>query len=329
MARPEKERIVSELREKIQQATAWVLVQYVGLSADEMMHLRQFIRENGLEIRVIKNTLFRRALAEAQLNGQIADLVRGPLALVVGYGDAVDVPKAVVKATEDYEALVIKGGWIEGAICQPDQIEAYAKLPSRVEMIGQVASAVLGPIQGIIMTLESVIYAIAEALRQISERADEQGTQSQSTNANSGATVAPDGGMNTMAASDKVQTIFEEIKGLTLLEAKQLYELLKEEFGITTVTPVTVTQTGADSIPAEAESAEEEKNEFDVILQSVGEQKIQVIKALRELISGLGLKEAKELVESAPKAIREGVSKEEAEQIKEKLESVGATVDIK
>ncbi|MCS7252509.1 MAG: 50S ribosomal protein L7/L12 [Armatimonadetes bacterium] len=134
-----------------------------------------------------------------------------------------------------------------------------------------------------------------------------------------------------MEVSEKVRTLFEEIKGLTLIEAKQLYELLKEEFGITAAPVAAVAAPVAAGIaPAtEAQPAVAEKTEFDVILQAVGEQKIQVIKVLREVIPGLGLKEAKELVEGAPKLVKEGVSKEEAEQIKEKLEAAGAKVEIK
>ncbi|MCX7777197.1 MAG: 50S ribosomal protein L7/L12 [Armatimonadota bacterium] len=134
-----------------------------------------------------------------------------------------------------------------------------------------------------------------------------------------------------MEVSEKVRTLFEEIKGLTLIEAKQLYELLKEEFGITAAPVAAVAAPVAAGIApaAEAQPAVAEKTEFDVILQAVGEQKIQVIKVLREVIPGLGLKEAKELVEGAPKLVKEGVSKEEAEQIKEKLEAAGAKVEIK
>ncbi len=119
--------------------------------------------------------------------------------------------------------------------------------------------------------------------------------------------------------------IVETLSELTLMEAANLVKMLEEKWGVTAAAPVAVAAVGA---AGGAEEAQEEKTEFDVILEAVGEKKINVIKAVRE-VTTLGLKEAKELVESAPKAIKEGVSKEEAEEIKKKFEEVGATVSIK
>jgi len=118
----------------------------------------------------------------------------------------------------------------------------------------------------------------------------------------------------------------EEIKKMSVLELHELVEALKEEFGVTAAAPV-VAAVGA-AAPAAAAEEEQEQTEFDVILASVGQQKIQVIKVVREL-TNLGLKEAKELVDNAPRPVKEGVSKEEAEEAKAKLEEVGATVEIK
>ncbi|MBE6655014.1 MAG: 50S ribosomal protein L7/L12 [Ruminococcaceae bacterium] len=123
-------------------------------------------------------------------------------------------------------------------------------------------------------------------------------------------------------ASEKITAIIEEIKTLTILEVADLVKALEEEFGVSAA-PVAVAGAAA---PAAA--AAEEKTEFDVELKSFGAKKLDVIKAVRELL-GLGLKEAKELVESAPKVIKEGVSKEEAEKIKATLEPTGAEIEIK
>ncbi len=127
-------------------------------------------------------------------------------------------------------------------------------------------------------------------------------------------------------ASEKVQNLIEEVKNLTVLELADLVEALEEEFGVSAQAPVAVAAAGA--APAEGGGAAEEKSEFDVELTEVGQEKIKVIKAVRD-ITGLGLKEAKALVDSAPKAVKEGASKEEAEEIKTKLEEVGATVELK
>ena len=120
-----------------------------------------------------------------------------------------------------------------------------------------------------------------------------------------------------------IQEIIDAIKGMTVMELNDLVKAAEEEFGVSAAAPVAV----AAGAPAAGAPAEE-KTEFDVILKEIGGEKIKVIKAVRE-ITGLGLKEAKDLVDGAPKAIKEAVSKEEAEQIKGKLTDVGATVEVK
>ncbi|NLN40920.1 MAG: 50S ribosomal protein L7/L12 [Clostridiales bacterium] len=124
---------------------------------------------------------------------------------------------------------------------------------------------------------------------------------------------------------DKNQ-IMEAIKNMTVLELAELVKELEEEFGVSAAAPVAVAAAPVAGGAAAAE--EEEKTEFDVVLANVGSQKIKVIKVVREL-TGLGLKEAKDLVDNAPKPVKEGVSKEDAEEAKAKLEEVGATVEIK
>lgn len=119
------------------------------------------------------------------------------------------------------------------------------------------------------------------------------------------------------------EEIIEAIKGLTVLELNDLVKACEEEFGVSAAAPVAVAG-GAVAGGAAAE----EKNEFDVVLAEAGAQKIKVIKAVRE-ITGLGLKEAKELVDGAPKTVKEGVAKEEAEAMKAKLEETGAKVELK
>jgi len=120
-------------------------------------------------------------------------------------------------------------------------------------------------------------------------------------------------------------TIAENLSSLTVMEAAELVKMLEEKWGVSAAAPVAMAAVAA---PGAAAEAAEEKTEFDVILKDVGGKKINVIKAVREVTS-LGLKEAKELVEGAPKAIKEGVTKEEAAEIKKKFEEQGATVEIK
>lgn len=122
------------------------------------------------------------------------------------------------------------------------------------------------------------------------------------------------------------EEIIAAIENMTVLELSELVKELQDKFGVTAAAPVAVA--AAPAAGGAAEAAEAEQTEFDVVLSSVGDQKIKVIKVVRE-ITGLGLKEAKDLVDNAPKPVKEKVSKEEAEQIKEKLAEVGASVDIK
>ncbi len=122
--------------------------------------------------------------------------------------------------------------------------------------------------------------------------------------------------------SDKVVKLIEDVKSLTVLELSELVKALEEEFGVSAAAPVAV------AAPVAAAAVAEEQTEFDVILKAIGANKIQVIKVVRE-ITGLGLKEAKDVVDNAPKAVKEGASKDDAEAIKAKLVEAGAEVEVK
>ena len=123
-------------------------------------------------------------------------------------------------------------------------------------------------------------------------------------------------------ASEKITAMIEEVKSLTVLELNELVKALEEEFGVSAAAMAAPAAGGAAAAPAE------EKTEFDVVLADIGPEKIKVIKVVRE-ITGLGLGEAKALVEAAPKAIKEAVSKDEAEELKKKIEEAGAKVELK
>ena len=124
-------------------------------------------------------------------------------------------------------------------------------------------------------------------------------------------------------ASEKVTKLIDEVKNLTVLELSELVKALEEEFGVSAAAPMAAAAPAAGAVPVEAE-----QTEFEVVLKNAGAEKIKVIKVVREL-TGLGLKEAKELVDGAPKTVKENISKEEANSIKEKFVEAGATVEIK
>lgn len=134
-------------------------------------------------------------------------------------------------------------------------------------------------------------------------------------------------------ASEKVQQIINTLDTLSILEVAELSKALQDHWGVSAAAPVAMAMPGAGMGAAAAGGAAapvvEEQTEFDVILKEAGAQKIPVIKVVRELVSGLGLKEAKDLVESAPQAIKKGVSKDEANEARKKLEEVGASVEVK
>ncbi|MBR4703829.1 MAG: 50S ribosomal protein L7/L12 [Oscillospiraceae bacterium] len=127
-------------------------------------------------------------------------------------------------------------------------------------------------------------------------------------------------------ASEKIDALIEEVSNLTVLELSELVHALEEKFGVSAAAPVAVAAGPAVAAPVEEV---EEKTEFDVVMTSFGEKKVNVIKVVREIVSGLGLAEAKALVEGIPAKIKEAIQKEEAEEIKKKLEEAGATVEIK
>jgi large subunit ribosomal protein L7/L12 len=131
-----------------------------------------------------------------------------------------------------------------------------------------------------------------------------------------------------MAESEKVQGIINTIKELNVLELSQLVKALETEFGVTAAAPMAMAAAPAADAAAAPAAEAEEKSEFTVILKSFGANKINVIKAIRE-VTNLGLKESKDLVEGAPKSVKENVNKQEAATIKEKLEAAGATVEVK
>ena len=128
-------------------------------------------------------------------------------------------------------------------------------------------------------------------------------------------------------ASEKVTQLMEEVKAMTVLELSELVKALEEEFGVSAAAPAAVAVAPVAGGDAAAPAAEE-KSTFDVVLENAGQEKIKVIKVIRE-ITALGLKESKEVADNAPKPVKEGVSKEEAEELKAKLEEVGATVELK
>ncbi len=318
MPHPSKVQLVGAFKDKLQRAKGFVVTTYTGIDALQMTTLRRRLKSDGVELMVIKNRLFARALQEVGFNGDLAKRLKGPLAVVLGYHDAIAALRIVHQLKRDYEALSLLWGVIEGQFYETAQLEAIATMPSRGELLVQLFGVLLGPLYGLVWAFNAGLWEFTAVLKAIAEK-------------RSG--IAEGQGGSEMAATTKVQQLAEAIDGLTLMELKQLVDTLKEKYGITAAAPV-VAAPGTAAPTAEASPAVEEKTDFKVILKAAPppddpeKRRLQVIKTIREVIPGLGLGEAKNLVDSAPSVVREGISKEEAQKIKDKLEAVGATVEV-
>jgi len=308
LTREKKRKFTIELAERLRRAKCLVLADFTGMDAQDMNEARAKFREAGAECKVVRNTLLEKALEMAELEIR-EEYLEGPTALVLGYEDALAPVKAAVEVAKEKETFRLKGGLVEGRIFGPEELKAVAALPSKEELMGQLVGVLGGPVYGLLYALQAPLLGFVMLLQTIAEKGEVKGGGTEVTK----------------------EEIIEAIENMTVLELNELVQALKEKFGIEALAaPVAapaVAPGAPAAAPAEAAPAEE-KTEFDVILTGFGDKKIQVIKAVRE-ITGLGLKEAKELVESAPKPVKEGVSKEEAEEIKKKLEEAGATVEIK
>ena len=307
LTKERKREFVVELAERLRRTKCLVLADFTGMDAQDMNEARAKFREAGAECKVVRNTLLEKALKLAEMELK-EEFLEGPTALVLGYEDSVIPVKAAVEVAKERECFRLKGGMVEGRLFGPEELKAVAALPPREDLLGQLAGVLGGPLYGLLYALQAPVAGLVALLQTLAERGEAKGGGTEVTK----------------------EEIIEAIENMTVLELNELVQALKEKFGIEALAAPVAAAPVPGAAPAGAPEAApaEEKTEFDVILTSFGDKKIQVIKAVRE-ITGLGLKEAKELVESAPKPVKEGVSKEEAEEIKKKLEEAGATVEIK
>lgn len=311
MKREDKGAVVEQLHEKFSRATVAILTECSGLPVNQISELRKQLRGVQAEYRVVKNTMAARAVDGTTL-AEAKPFFRGPLAMIIGYDDPV-VPAKVLRdflqAEKRDQKMAIKLGLMEGKVLQPAQVTAVATLPGREVLLSMLLSAMQGPVRGMVYALSGIVRGIVGVIYAIQEKKKE-------------------GGENMTTAEGKLskEEFIKAIEGMTVLELSELVKGLEEKFGVTAAAPVAVAAAGGGGAAA---PAAEEKDSFDVILASAAaDKKIQVIKVVRELTS-LGLKEAKDLVEGAPKPVKTEVTKEEAETMKKKLEESGAKVEVK
>ncbi len=309
MKKEQKVAAVAALHEKFARARLVVITECGGVSVNQVTPLRHQLRDAQAEWKVVKNSLAVRA-TEGTALGSVASLFKGQVAVVIGYDDPVLPAKLLrdfIQNEKCDENIIWRGGVMEGKTLEPAQLMAAAALPSKEVMLSCVLSAMEGPLRGWVGVLQAVMRDFLAVL--VAMQANKKG----------------EGDMAATGAKFSKEDILGAVENMTVLELSELVKGFEEKFGVTAAVPMMAAAPGAGAPAAVAE----EKDEFDVVLVSApADKKIQVIKVVRE-ITALGLKEAKDLVEGAPKPVKEGVAKDEVDAIKKKLTDVGATVEVK
>ena len=308
MKKDEKATAVAELTERFSRARLAIVTESAKLSTNQVTQLRKQLRGANAEYRVVKNTIAIRA-SEGTIFSGVTGYLKGPTGLVIGYDDPV-LPAKILRdfilAEKREEKIRITIGVVEGKVVQPAELAAVAKLPKKEVLIAMLLSARQGPARGLVYTLSAVLSKFVRVIAAIQDKRKGEGD------------------MSTTTAKLSQEELIKAIETMSVLDLAELVKGLETRFGVTAAAPV-----AAAAPAAGAAVAAEEKTSFDVVLVSApADKKIQVIKVVRELTS-LGLKEAKDLVEGAPKPVKTGVTKEECDTIKKKLEESGAKVEVK
>lgn len=301
---------VAELAEIFGRARIAILTESVGLPVNQVTELRKQLRGVKAEYRIMKNTLAIRASEGTGLAGLKAHL-KGPTGMVIGYDDPV-LPAKILRdwigAEKREEKIKVTVGVLEGKLVQAADLAAIAKLPKKEVLIAMLLSAMQGPIRGVVYTLSAVLSKFVRVVAAIQDKKKGEGDMSATT------------------TKFSQEELIKAIEGMSVLDLAELVKGLETRFGVTAAAPVAM---AAAPAAGGAAAAAEEKTSFDVILVSApADKKIQVIKVVREL-TNLGLKEAKDLVEGAPKPVKTGATKEESDTMKKKLEESGAKIEIK
>ena len=310
MKKEQKAGVVSDLHERFVKARLAVVTECGGMPVNQVTQLRHQLRGVQAELKVVKNALAARA-AEGTSLLPIVSLFKGQVAVVIGYDDPVLPAKVLrnfIKHEKCDEKIIWRGGVIEGKALEPAQLIATADLPSKEVLLSMLLSAMQGPLRGMVGVLQGMLRGLAAVLVAIRDKKKGEGE------------------MAATEAKLSKDDILGAVESMTVLELSELVKSFEEKFGVTAAAPMVAVAPAAGDVAAQAA---EEKDSFDVVLAGApADKKIQVIKVVRE-ITGLGLKEAKDLVEGAPKPVKEGAAKDEAETIKKKLVDVGATVEVK
>ncbi|MBM3329336.1 MAG: 50S ribosomal protein L7/L12 [Calditrichaeota bacterium] len=302
-----------ELESVLAGANAIIMADFTGLPVADFDQLRLSCFKSNLLFIVAKNTIAKLTLEKLGHTG-LDQILTGPTGFCIGRGDPVQPIKLLADFIKEKQKAAIKGGLVDGRLYGPAQIEQLRNIPPREVLIAQIVGAIASPLSGFVFVIQEILRSFVSVVDQVAQAAE----------------ANPDGRPGLTASGGSVQAIIDAIEKMTVLELVELKKALEDKFGVTAAAPMAFAgampgMAGAAAAPAEEV---EEQTEFTVMLIGAGEKKIQVIKEVRAITS-LGLKEAKDLVDGAPKPVKEGISKEEALKIKAQIEEAGGTVELK
>ena len=298
------------LEQMLQESSSVLMADFTGLSVAQFDNLRLECFKNEIRFFVTKNTLAKLVFEKLGHTG-FDKILTGPTGFCFGFDDPIVPIRILYDFIKVHKLPEVKACLLDGKIYNPEQVEELKDIPSRDVLIGMIVGSIASPLGGFVSTLNEIVRSFVSVVDAVREKAE----------------ADPAGRDGLSAIGGSVESIIEAIEKMTVLELVDLKKALEDKFGVSAAAPVAMAGMMPGAGAAEAEEVEEQ-TEFDVILTAIGDKKIQVIKEVRA-ITGLGLKEAKALVDEAPKPIKETISKDEAMEIKEKIEGAGGQVEIK
>ncbi len=304
-----KVKAAAELEKLIGRASSILLTDFTGMSVADLDELRLKCWQNQVTFRVAKNRIAKLALERLGYT-EMGGLLSGPTGFCLGFDDPILPIRLISDFVREKEKPAIKGCLLEGNLFGPDEVKRLRDIPPRDVLLAQVVGAVAAPLSGFVMVLNEILRSFAAVIDAVARKVEAEAVEREGISVTGGS----------------VENIIETIEKMTVLELVELKKALEERFGVSAAAPVAVA--AAPGAAAEATEEPEEQTEFTVVLTAAGDKKIQVIKEVRAITS-LGLKEAKALVDEAPKPIKEGITKEEAMAIKAKIEEAGGQVELK
>ena len=281
---------------QFENSKAIMVTHYQGLTMTQLDELRSKMREHGIIFKITKNRITKLALEKTKCK-DLSNLFTGPTAVAFGE-DAIMSARILSKFAKDNENLKLIGGMMDNEILDQAGVQNVANLPT----LDEARANIVGILNASASKLVSILLARSEKMSSLPQKILKQNLKSKNM---------PD-----------LNKIIEDLSKLTVAEAADLSKQLEEKWGVTPMAAAAPAAAGA------AAAAAEDKDDFTIMFVSAGDKKINVIKEVRAATS-LGLKEAKDLVEGAPKEVKTGVPKKEAEEIKAKLEAAGAKVELK